>query len=697
MNTIKCPECQSENKLDDEVCRNCGAQLPAEAPRPADTDWLSDLSDMIASVQSNEEEALAPEGLPDWLEADQAEQEEMRGEDEGDDLLVWLREIRPMGVAGDDEATEDEDVPEWLDRATGSLQKDASKPLEEVSDDTEGKEVEPRLREKGQSAPPEAPNEPMPEWVSALASSEEWPDTVGEDAVVDWFAHQEEEEEKTEGSSEELPMTRPLNSTKELRGVPRQIASDSLPEWLSDQIEEVPDESDIVAGERDQATGLTEVAESAPAKGLDLGAEDKQLDEAPGLTTSAEEQPSVLSRSPREEWLALLEDAPTSDGERELATVADSSPDAMQVHDGDIPEWLLALKPGISSETAGSVTTMPEESSGPLAGLRGVIPVAPVIAGNAKDLQASQYVESKERQRQVALLQQLAAVDSRPDDEAGVQSSGAMFAMARIFVGAALLIFAVVGWLLPSLGLALPLPAPAEVPDAAREAYGTLNNARGQTTLVAFEYTPALAGELDAVAGTLLRHLADNGSPVITVSQSAAGSAVAERAVAQIEGLENYSLGFVAGEAIGLRQLAECLADSGTCEMLSSRSVDEAVQIGLEDVRLIVVLAGERDGLSNWIEQVGSQSESAMVAGVAQQLGPVTAPYQASDQLSGYLNGLPAAAAYEQKLRGNEEFAAEWLTSLTLVNWLAIAVLVVGSLYFGLLGLAATGVRKAGI
>jgi chemotaxis protein histidine kinase CheA len=666
-----------------------------EESRPADTDWLSDLSEMIASVQTHEDEALAPESLPDWLEAERPEQEDSPV-DEGDDLLAWLREIKAMEPveaeeqavaqewAGVEEQDADEDLPQWLRRATGPLQ-------EEAQDSA----ATPWATEEETSAAAGESAESVPEWVSELSSAREWPETADDAAVADWFAHQEEDVAEIEQDLPDLPMTQPLNPTKELQGVPEQIASESLPEWLSDQIEEAPAESAPGDDSLDQESGdyIKPVEEAVQElKSIEGG---EQQEELPDWTASPEGQATGLPPSLKDEWLASSEDAPAPAEEGiELETAENSSREAEKVHDAEIPAWLLALKPGVSN---GAATMLPEESSGPLSGLRGVILVAPLITRPAQEVQAAPFTESKEQQQQIALLQQLTTVGPDGADGPGEQSSGAMFAVARILLGSALLIFAILGWLLPSLGVALPLPAPSEVPEAARETYTTVNNSSGQTALVAFEYTPALAGELDAVAGTLLRHLADNGSMIITVSQMAAGTAVAERVVSETEGLESHSLGFIPGEAIGLRQLADCLEDSSTCQMLSSRSVDEVIQVGLEDVRLIVVLAGERDGLRKWIEQVGTQSDSAMVAGVAQQLGPIAAPYMASEQLAGYLNGLPAAAAYEQRLRGNEEYGVEWLTSLTLVHWLVIAVLTVGSLYFGLMGLASTRAGKASL
>ena len=66
-----------------------------------------------------------------------------------------------------------------------------------------------------------------------------------------------------------------------------------------------------------------------------------------------------------------------------------------------------------------------------------------------------------------------------------------------------------------------PLTPEIEAVDALLQA------AAGQPVLVAIEYSPAMAGELTPQASMLLEQLAANGSPIITVSQFAAGTAIA--------------------------------------------------------------------------------------------------------------------------------------------------------------------------
>jgi F0F1-type ATP synthase membrane subunit c/vacuolar-type H+-ATPase subunit K len=83
-----------------------------------------------------------------------------------------------------------------------------------------------------------------------------------------------------------------------------------------------------------------------------------------------------------------------------------------------------------------------------------------------------------------------------------------------------------------------------------------------------------------------------------------------------------------------------------------------------------------------------------MIAGVTQALGPVARPYFQSSQLAGLVEGLPVGIAYAETTGADSVAPDELLTGFTLAQWLAIAVLVVGALFFGLAKPAATAVNQ---
>ena len=84
------------------------------------------------------------------------------------------------------------------------------------------------------------------------------------------------------------------------------------------------------------------------------------------------------------------------------------------------------------------------------------------------------------------------------------------------------------------------------------------------------------------------------------------------------QSLENppIHIGMLVGEAIGLRQLGNCLGSQRTtCVTLQGHSLNANTQAALQDLGLIIVLTGERDSLVNWLEQIDPNTDIPIIAG----------------------------------------------------------------------------------
>jgi hypothetical protein len=182
----------------------------------------------------------------------------------------------------------------------------------------------------------------------------------------------------------------------------------------------------------------------------------------------------------------------------------------------------------------------------------------------------------------------------------------------------------------------------------------------------------------------ILAQLAANDSPVVTVSQFPAGTAVAQRLAG-----EHPTLGLLPGQSVGLRQLGDCLAGQTFCDTLAGKTVPESLQQSLSDVALIVVLTGERDSLVGWLEQVAAVTDIPIAAGVTQSLAPVALPYLDTAQLQGMIGGLPETAVYQQALLDQtpDETILRQLSAQTLAQLLAAVLLLAGGLKFGIYNL----------
>jgi hypothetical protein len=347
----------------------------------------------------------------------------------------------------------------------------------------------------------------------------------------------------------------------------------------------------------------------------------------------------------------------------------------------EIPDWLQQLKPRELIEHGTEAGLMlPAVVTGPLAGLRGVIGIEPIIDLPHTAGSVGAFTVTKEQQQQAALLRRLTQWEIRPAI-VSVRPESSSPAWLRALLAIMLFLAVIVGLSIPDLLLNQPTALTLQT----REAGEAIDAAAGRTVIVAIEYTPAYAGELMPQTLVLLQRLEENGSPILTVSQSAAGAAIAAGLMSEREGQD---LGYMPGEAIALRQLADCLFSSPICSRLLGREIDAELQQALGDVALVVVITGDRDSLTPWIEQVAAAGDIPVIAGITQAIGPIARPYVASGQLQGLMEGLDDAAAFQDAFL-QEEVATGLparLGALQVVQLLMAAIMLVGAIVYGIIG-----------
>jgi hypothetical protein len=445
-------------------------------------------------------------------------------------------------------------------------------------------------------------------------------------------------------------------------------------------------------GGEEEASGAAEVPASVAAAMAAPKAE-REHDSSEGIGhTAGLQEDEIASELPQEETdeflpeadelIAMLEELPEGEGQSDIVS-AGLVPDAA-LTSAEIPDWLEAIQPQDLSGAGFDQANVPVEADGPLAGLTGVIPVTATIAISKVRRTETRYQMTKEQKQQVALLQRLTQGEQTETVSEKSERGGVSSVQFRLIVGTILLLVILAGLFLPSIEGIVPGSANVYVPEGAGDAFDVTDGLGGRPALVAFEYTPAMAGELDFVAGVYLQHLSEQNSPVLTVSQVAAGVPMAERMVQQAEISQHLALGFLPGEATGVRYLGTCIEESIKCDLVTSQELGNDVNEMLAQVGLIIVLAADRESLISWIEQVGSQSDVPIVAGVTQAMGPIAAPFLASGQLAGNLDGLPGAAAYEGRLASSRGAASDLLASTILAQWMIILTLAGASIYFGL-------------
>ncbi|MGD2050118.1 MAG: hypothetical protein PVH03_11495 [Chloroflexota bacterium] len=656
MKTVTCAQCQTDNPADALVCEECGASLASQGA-------VEDKNFELAKPETNETE----------------------------ELLDWLKDLEPAGEQPDPGSSKSMDMPEG-DVESGSLT----------------------------------------DWLAEISpENEDWGEVEDRQVITDWFDGTEDIYEEQEVDPSKLAQTAPLTDYHEVEGIPEQLASKSLPDWLkqeqptgessfeedepmpeppelSGEIEDKPGEYRQVESDEEYPV---EASPSEPEERATLD-EDSELIAEPTAETAEEpadwyaelastdvegaldelldDHGELQDEIASDEWMDLVDEIPEPEEEPEAKP--SFLEETTDLSESEIPDWLESLKPEELVDPA--AVDQPAEESGPLMGLKGVIPIVSVSADPVETTSTPDYTMSKGQQQQVALLKQLTKAEPVMVPTESRQAIGDDFFPFRLVIGSLLLFLVIAGWFLPSIREILPGWETQPAPVYTEAAYAELDNVSGAPVLVAFEYTPAVAGELDPVATSFLERLAANGSTVFTISQVEAGVPVAGRVVEQVEGLDSQELGFLPGDAIGLRNFAGCLNNTGTCANVTGLSLEEETQSLLSQTSLIVIMSGERDAIVNWIEQVGAQVDVPMISGITQAMDPIAAPYVASRQLVGVVSGLPAVAAIDDNVDVDGNLVGRAMNSVTLVQWLAVIVLVIGALFYGLAGLVPAGVKK---
>jgi len=207
-----------------------------------------------------------------------------------------------------------------------------------------------------------------------------------------------------------------------------------------------------------------------------------------------------------------------------------------------------------------------------------------------------------------------------------------------------------------------PLAFDASQEDAAF-AFSLLDNlSPASHVLVAFEYGPPAAGEMDQLADLLLRHIMARGAKPILVSsnpiaivhaRNIMGSIQRSATLAGRELQENrdfFFLRYLPGGALGLREMSENFADIAR---LSGKGEETNLDIpSLDKLATILLLTDSAELLRQWAEQVLPAARAMkLIAVTSYGAQPLAQAYAASLQnVVGPLAGMDTAFTYSEML-----------------------------------------------
>jgi hypothetical protein len=300
------------------------------------------------------------------------------------------------------------------------------------------------------------------------------------------------------------------------------------------------------------------------------------------------------------------------------------------------------------------------EASGPLAGLRGVVPAEPDIARLKKPPAYTIRMQVSDTQQANAIaLEKLVRSEGEARPVAGRPAITSQHVWRAIIF---FVLVAVVAWAAITRSQDTPLPSLLpEVLDASAAVDGLPAN---PVVLLAVDYEAGYAGEMRAVASAMVDHLILKGAYLALVSTSPTGVALGEELVQQVSGLNGFpyqeisqyaNLGYIPANAAGLlgfaqapRQFTPYALDVNSTDVWSQGPL-QAVQ-NISDFDLVAVLTEDSDKARGWIEQVQPQMESKpLIMVLSAQAEPMVRPYYQSDPnaVTGMVAGLVGGGSYE--------------------------------------------------
>ena len=276
---------------------------------------------------------------------------------------------------------------------------------------------------------------------------------------------------------------------------------------------------------------------------------------------------------------------------------------------------------------------------------------------------------SKAQQQQVELLKDIVGGASQADAAGGRRflPSLPLFSLSavpRLIASAALL--TVVSLPFVSSDFSQGELPPAEF-DQDRPGPNTIFNlldnlSEDDYVLVAFEYGPAAAGELDAIAELILRHIVAQAAKPLIVSSNPIAIVHAQNIISEINrsaaasgkrlqhGIDYYILRYLPGSSLGLRELSENFTDVAR---VSYKGALTGLEFdSLDELSLIVTIVERAEDMRNWAEQVVTElDQTRLLAASAYAAAPLAQVYADSlRQIAGLLVGYRDAYTYAEKL-----------------------------------------------
>jgi hypothetical protein len=663
---------------------------PAQPPSAGeDLGWLDNLggtsdSEPVQSVDSTQDRATTSKEDASWLDTLGSSSEPIQPAPPKEDL-GWMNSPggtqEPSAPAASQPAAPQEDL-SWLDNLGRTPEPAAFDQPQDLH--TTAQDDMSWLDKLGST---EGPSIPAP---ASSPSAQDEPD---------WL-------KSLSGQTEETPAAADVFSPRHTAPLPGEIEA-PMPDWLKSATEEPSMPMGVEALDRFRDTfeppptqqsfddsldwmkpAQESERESEPLPSAPLPATiDSSLFAPSDSSLSNQDVDSLLSME-MPDWLARPEPTPSETSTQEPAIRAPQA-DA-ELAPVELPSWVQAMRPveAVVSETTPSMEDQPTEREGPLAGLRGLIPVAPIGSARRPKPISLKLQATDEQQASAALLEQILGTEINPravTPPAVVMSQQALR-------------WALSGMLLLVLGVMISLRTQAmrvsaQLPVGVDLVSGTIAKIpENSQVLVVVDYEPSLAGEIEAASGPVLDQIVLTRHPRLSfLSTSPNGSALAERLMTNTNinqpspnglgynaGEHYFNLGYLPGGAAGVLEFVEAPQVA-----MPSSGVSR-----LSDFSAVIVLTDHAESARVWVEQLraAKQADSALnsqplLVVSSAQAAPLLQPYVSSRQITGMVSGLSEGAGFEFVNNSRPGIARAYWDSFGVGLMFAIVAITLGSLW----------------
>jgi hypothetical protein len=385
--------------------------------------------------------------------------------------------------------------------------------------------------------------------------------------------------------------------------------------------------------------------------------------------TSSESLDAILPMDVPD-WLAGF-----TPGEAEPGTRAQTPQpeEAENLAPANLPSWVQALRPveSVVTDTSLGEEERIVEQQGPLAGFRAVLPAqAALLTGRKPKPHAIKLQADEVQLAQASLLDELVQSEGRARAVAARRTVVASPVLRWVI---AAVLFALT--LLPALAGSQVVPIPTRPTSDLADFILTIYELQSDApVLVAMDYQPALAGEMEAALTPVLNDLMINGKPLAFISTQPSGPLMVSRMMARMAqepyqhtyqaGQQYVDLGYLPGEAAGIQSFASqprrAIGANGFNPNFWESPALSAIS-RLDEFSAVIVVTDNPDIGRIWVEQAGGWlSDTPLLMVISAQAEPMIRPYYDSGQVSGLVTGLAGGAIYENNRQGAGLARAYW-------------------------------------